>query len=127
MRDFLHNLSVNHYAAAAVLLFSIGMAGLIFNRNLVKKIVSMGFMDDGIFLFLTSLGYIHGAHAPIQEGEATVMFSVANPVPAGLVLTGIVVSCSVTAFSLALTSRLYKRYHTLDIDEIMEHIRRDEL
>ncbi|MBQ1575588.1 MAG: NADH-quinone oxidoreductase subunit K, partial [Oscillospiraceae bacterium] len=41
-----------------------------------------------------------------------------NPVPAGLVLTGIVVSVSVTAVMLSLVIRLYKRYHTLDLDEI---------
>ena len=41
-----------------------------------------------------------------------------NPLPAGLVLTGIVVSVSVTAIMLALTVRLYRRYHTLDIDRI---------
>ena len=33
-------------------------------------------------------------------------------------LTGIVVSVSVTAVMLALTVRLYRRYHTLDLDEI---------
>ena len=41
-----------------------------------------------------------------------------NPIPAGLVLTGIVVSVSVTALMLSLTVRLYRRYHTLDIDRI---------
>ena len=41
-----------------------------------------------------------------------------NPVPAGLVLTGIVVSVSVTAVMLSLSVRLYKRYHTLDLDDI---------
>ena len=41
-----------------------------------------------------------------------------NPIPAGLVLTGIVVSVSVTAISLALTIRLYNEYHTLNLDEI---------
>jgi multicomponent Na+:H+ antiporter subunit C len=35
-----------------------------------------------------------------------------------LVLTGIVVSVSVTAMMLALTVRLYRRYRTLDLDEI---------
>ncbi|MBQ4046176.1 MAG: NADH-quinone oxidoreductase subunit K, partial [Lachnospiraceae bacterium] len=43
-----------------------------------------------------------------------------NPVPAGLVLTGIVVSVSVTAIMLSLTIRLYKRYHTLNLDDIYE-------
>jgi multicomponent Na+:H+ antiporter subunit C len=34
------------------------------------------------------------------------------------VLTGIVVSVSVTAIMLSLTVRLYMRYHTLNLDEI---------
>ena len=42
-----------------------------------------------------------------------------NPIPAGLVLTGIVVSVSVSAFFLALVQRLYKHYHTVNFDEIM--------
>ena len=41
-----------------------------------------------------------------------------NPIPAGLVLTGIVVSVSVTSITLALTDRLYKRYKTLNLDEV---------
>ena len=41
-----------------------------------------------------------------------------NPVPAGLVLTGIVVSVSVTAVMLSLTIRLYRRYHTLNLDDV---------
>lgn len=49
-----------------------------------------------------------------------------NPIPAGLVLTGIVVSVSVSALMLALTVRLYRRYHTLDIDEITMLSRKEE-
>ena len=45
---------------------------------------------------------------------------------AGLVLTGIVVSVSVTAVMLALTIRLYQRYHTLDLDEIYMMARQEE-
>ena len=50
----------------------------------------------------------------IQDVEAYI-----NPVPSGLVLTGIVVSVSSTALMLALTVRLYERYHSLDLDEIL--------
>ena len=57
----------------------------------------------------------------IQEMEAYI-----NPIPAGLVLTGIVVSVSVTAVMLALTVRLYRRYHTLDIDEITQLCRMED-
>ena len=41
-----------------------------------------------------------------------------NPIPSGLVLTGIVVSVSVTAIMLSLCILLYERYHTLNLDEI---------
>ena len=47
-------------------------------------------------------------------------------VPAGLVLTGIVVSVSVTAVLLALTVRLYLRYRTLELDEIIAKARTED-
>ena len=56
----------------------------------------------------------------VQEVEAYI-----NPIPSGLVLTGIVVSVSVTALMLSLTVRLYKRYHTLDLDEISSRLKKE--
>lgn len=50
-----------------------------------------------------------------------------NPIPSGLVLTGIVVSVSVSALMLSLTIRLYKRYQTLDLDEISIRLRKEGL
>ncbi len=127
MLERLSMLNVNHFETAAVLLFVIGMAGMLFNRNLIKKIVSMVFMDNAIYLFLTSTGYTSGRIAPIVLDASAVSTEVySNPIPTALVLTGIVVSVSVTAFALALTQRLYKKYHTLDIDEIMMLAKRGE-
>ncbi len=122
----LAGLSVNYEEAAAVILFGIGLANLLLQRNLIKKIVGFGMMDSGIYLFLASIGYVKGAGAPIIENGVTRASAYINPVPGGLVLTGIVVSVSVTALMLALTVRLYKRYHTLDIDEITYLSRREE-
>ena len=56
----------------------------------------------------------------VQKVEAYV-----NPIPSGLVLTGIVVSVSVTALMLSLTIRLYRRYHTLDLDEISTLLKKE--
>ena len=108
----------NYQEAVAIILFGIGFATLLFQRNLIRKLIGMNIMDAGLFLFLTSLGYINGRKAPIIEGSRILTDAYINPVPSGLVLTGIVVSVSVTAVMLALTVRLYKRYHTLDMDEI---------
>ena len=69
---------------------------------------------------------VAGRAAPIvqiaQDG-IPIAGSYVNPIPAGLVLTGIVVSVSVTAFALSLTLRLYEAYGTLDIDEVIERMR----
>ena len=102
----------------AVLLFGIGFTTLLLHQNLIKKILGLNIMDTAVYLFLTSVGYIEGRTAPIlKDGVTSARFYV-NPIPSGLVLTGIVVSVSVTAVMLALTVRLYKRFHTLDLDKI---------
>ena len=102
----------------AVLLFGIGFTTLLLNRNIIKKIIGFNIMDTAIYLFLTSVGYIEGRTAPILVDGITEASHYINPIPSGLVLTGIVVSVSVSAVMLSLTMRLYRRYHTLDIDKI---------
>ncbi len=102
----------------AVLLFGIGFTTLLLQRNLIKKIIGLNIMDTAVYLFLTSVGYINGRTAPILKDGITSAANYINPIPSGLVLTGIVVSVSVTALMLSLTIRLYRRYHTLDFDRI---------
>jgi multicomponent Na+:H+ antiporter subunit C len=75
-------------------------------------------MDSAVYLFLAEKGYITGRLAPIVTNGVQSSNAYINPIPAGLVLTGIVVSVSVTALMLSLTIRLYRRYQTLDLDEI---------
>ena len=112
---------INKTEVAAIILFGIGFTTLLLNRNLIRKIIGFSFMDSAIFLFLAAEGYIAGDTAPIQDAASSVApSSMVTPIPAGLVLTGIVVSVSVTAVMLALTVRLYQRYHTLNFDEICQ-------
>ena len=111
-------LLINYEEAVAIILFGIGLTMLLFHRNLIKKLIGMNIMDTGVFLFLASMGYIAGRKAPIITDGIQNVEAYINPVPAGLVLTGIVVSVSVTAVMLSLSIRLYKRYHTLDLDDV---------
>ena len=122
----LDNLLINYEEAAAIILFGIGFTTLLLQRNMIKKIIGFGMMDSAIYLFLAAKGYIDGRKAPIVVDGVTAMEAYINPVPSGLVLTGIVVSVSVTALMLALTVRLYRRYHSLDIDEITALSRKEE-
>lgn len=109
----------NYYETAAVIIFCVGFSTLLFNRNLVKKMIGFNIMDTAIYLFLAAKGYIRGRTAPIIVNGIQDAAHYINPVPSGLVLTGIVVSVSVTAFSLALVIRLYEKYGSLDLDEII--------
>lgn len=113
----LERLLENYEEAVAVILFAIGLIMLLLSRNLIKKIIGMNIMDTASYLMLASMGYIRGRVAPIVEEGASIDNYI-NPIPTGLVLTGIVVSVSVTALMLALVIRLYKRYHTLNLDKI---------
>ena len=120
-------LLVNYEQTAAVILFCIGFSTMLLHKNLLKKIIGMDIMDAGIFLFLACQGFIKGRVAPIVENGVQDVEAYINPVPAGLVLTGIVVSVSVTALMLALTVRLYYRYHTLNLDELIALAGKEEV
>ena len=102
-----------------MILFGIGFTTLLLHKNMIKKIIGLNIMDTAVYLFLAAKGYIDGRKAPIVVDGVQSMEAYINPVPSGLVLTGIVVSVSVTAIMLSLTIRLYRRYHTVDLDEII--------
>ena len=121
------NLLANYGEAVAMILFGIGFANLLFQKNLIKKIIGFNIMDTAIYLFLAEKGYISGRMPPIVVNGIQEVGAYINPIPSGLVLTGIVVSVSVSALMLALTIRLYKRYHTLDLDEISIRLRKEGL
>ena len=126
MDKFIYNLP----EYISMICFGIGLSNLLLNRNMIKKIVGLGIMDTSIYLFLAVKGYVKGAVAPIitlAEQAAGVDTSLyVNPIPAGLVLTGIVVSVSVTAILLAVTVRLYEEFGTFNIDTIIHRVREED-
>lgn len=120
------NLLANIDEVAAVILFGIGFTTLLLHRNMIKKIIGLNIMDTAVYLFLAAMGYVDGRMAPIVENGVADAEVYINPIPSGLVLTGIVVSVSVTALMLALTIRLYRKYRSLDLDEILIRIQKEE-
>lgn len=122
-----NNLFANYGEAVAILLFVIGFGNLLLQSNLIKKIIGLNIMDTAVYLFLAEKGYISGRVAPIVTDGVQSVEAYINPVPSGLVLTGIVVSVSVSALMLSLTIRLYQRYHTLDLDEISLRLNKEGL
>ena len=114
----------NRFAITAVVLFGIGLLNVMVQKNLIKKVVGFNIMDSAVFLLLASLGYVDGGTAPIV-GDVGFHPLYINPIPSGLVLTGIVVSVSITAFALALIQRIYRRYGTIELDELLERAKKE--
>lgn len=119
------NLFVNYGEAVAMILFAIGFANLLLQKNLIKKIIGLNIMDSAVYLFLAEMGYIKGRTVPIMQNGVQDFSAYINPIPSGLVLTGIVVSVSVSALMLSLTIKLYQRYHTLNLDDISMQLKKE--
>ncbi len=103
----------------AFTLFIIGLYTVLTHSNLLKRVIGVNIMETAVFLFFVSIGYIRGANAPIINPEVGDTFFV-NPLPSAMILTGIVVAVSITAYGLSLLIRLYKDYGTLELDEIIK-------
>ena len=114
----------NRFAITSVILFVTGFVNMMVHPNLIKKIVSFNIMDSAAFLLLASRGMIAGRTAAILTDGGADVTRYVNPIPAGLVLTGIVVSVSVSAFSLALVQRIYGAYGSVDLREILEAMKK---
>lgn len=83
------------YGLAAVALFGICLNALITRTHLLRKILALNMLGSAVFLLLISIAYRNA----IDDRP--------DPVPHAMVLTGIVVAVSATAFALALA----RRYH----------------
>lgn len=77
------------YSITGFLLFLMGICGLVFRSSLIRRALALNITASGIFLFIVAQAY---------KGEG----GLPDPVPHGLVLTGIVIGASATALMLYL-------------------------
>ena len=82
------------YALTGIIVFGMGLYGLILYPHWLRKILALNVMGGGVFLLLIGLANRLPNTLP-------------DPVPHAMVLTGIVVAVSATGLALALVRRLY--------------------
>ena len=119
MKILLEKLIINYPYLFAVVLFMIGTITVLTRDNLFKKLIGINIMESAIFIIFIAAGNIRGGAVPILNGANPDTVYI-NPLPSALMLTGIVVSVSVTAFALSLIIRLYKSYGTTNARRIAE-------
>lgn len=90
-----------------IILFFIGLFGLMTKKTIIKTIVSMSVMESGIYLFYININYSRGSVPPIGQITSEM---VADPVPSALMITSIVIGMGVTAIALTMFMHYKKKY-----------------
>jgi multicomponent Na+:H+ antiporter subunit C len=115
----------------------IGFYAMMAKRNLIKKIIGMNIFQSAIIFFYISTSVKKGVTVPILEHahghaahglehgtHAVDVMQYANPLPHVLMLTAIVVMVATLGVALAVVVMIYRRYNTLEEDEIIALLRR---
>ena len=107
-----------------VIIFLWGLYTMVAHHNLVKKLIGMYLVQTSVIFFLVTLGMKSGATVPIlmSTTEAIRVEGYANPLPHVVTLTAIVVGVAVLGVSLALVTAVYRKYGTLNEDEILKRL-----
>ena len=100
-----------------LVLFCIGLYGVLRKRNIVKIIIGLGIMEYSMNLFFVLLGYRFHGRAPIEARDQNIL-NMVDPLPQALVLTSIVIGLGVTALVISIAIRIYEKYGTFDITKI---------
>lgn len=113
------SLAANYPYIVSIFLFGLGILIVLAERSLMKKILGLNIMETGVFLMYISMGNIRGGRAPIIDVTTHADVAFVNPLPSVLILTGIVVSVSVTTLALSLVVKLHRFYGTQDMRKIL--------
>jgi len=90
---------------------------MILRRSIVKLIIGVILLGNGVNLLIFLLGRITKGRPPIISPELKHFAEIyADPIPQALILTSIVISFGLQAFAIILVKRTYKALHTDDLD-----------
>jgi multisubunit Na+/H+ antiporter MnhC subunit len=105
---------------AAIGVIAVGIYTLIMKDNIIKKLIGLSVMTNGIHVFLIALGYRAGGIMPIMQDLDFQRFAAnaVDPLPQAMVLTSIVINLSILAVGLSISILLYRKYGTLDSRKI---------
>lgn len=96
-------------------------------RNLIRVIFGVILLTTAVNLFLFTAGRLTRGQPPfIPEDQMIPTGVVANPLPQALILTSIVISFGLLAFTLALVYRIDKEFGTIYSNELNASTQSDQ-
>jgi multicomponent Na+:H+ antiporter subunit C len=107
-----------------VILFLWGIYIMAAHPNYVKKLIGLYIVQTSGIFFLVAFSAKDGATVPIVSAEMASLkaWVYANPLPHALTVTAIVVQVATLGVSLALVSAIYRKYGSLDEDEVLKKV-----
>lgn len=103
-----------------IILFFLGIFGMISCGNYMKKLICMNVMQVAVIFFFLCLGQKSGGTIPVALDGILNPDDYINPLPHALMLTAIVVSLGTSGMGLALLMRIKDKYGTLEEEEIIK-------
>jgi len=116
---------LGHYAYwFVVILLCVGLYGILFKKNLVKKTIGLAIFQASVVLYFVSIASKWDATVPVKDSNIPVdqVANYLNPLPHTLMLTAIVVGVATLGVAFTLLMAIYNRYGTLDEQELLEEI-----
>lgn len=109
-----------------LILFFLGMFGMITCKNYLKKIMAMNIMQVAVIFFFLCFAQKDGGMIPVLMEGVSDAASYINPLPHALMLTAIVVSLGTTGVALALLMRMKDRYGTVEERDLLRRLNEDD-
>ncbi len=106
-----------------IFLMVAGLYIVVAKSNMIKTLLGLAVFQTSVYLLYLSPGKILGGTPPIIA-EGFEVYS--NPLPHVLILTAIVVGVATLALGLALVVRVNEAYGTIEEDEIMDVVDRED-
>ena len=111
-----------------IILMVLGLSAMMTKKNLVKKVIGMSILQSGIIFFFIVSANKFNATVPIRAQGVPLdnPANYINPLPHTLMLTAIVVGVATTGVAFALIMMIYKRYRTLEEDQLLKKMKEDD-
>ncbi len=113
----------NYNYLITIFLMVAGLYIVVAKSNMIKTLLGLAVFQTSVYLLYLSPGKILGGTPPILDENFQVY---SNPLPHVLILTAIVVGVAVLALGLALVVRVHEAYGTIEEDEIMDVVDRED-
>ena len=119
----IHEIIANYNYWVTIFLMVSGLYIVVAKSNMIKTLLGLAVFQTSVYLLYLSPGKILGGTPPILDKGIEVY---SNPLPHVLILTAIVVGVATLALGLAIVVRINESYGTIEEDEIMSVVDRED-